>query len=94
MVGLPKGPESSYHIQFDLPFPKLAAAIAGSEFSELSVRIPQTRGLRDFPRHHRDPFDRLLVTQALEEGISLVSADPATRAYPAITSNAPTRRSR
>jgi PIN domain nuclease of toxin-antitoxin system len=32
--------------------------------------------------HHRDPFDRLLVAQALVEGAVLVSADPVLKAYP------------
>ena len=82
MVGLPKGLGSSYHIQFDLPFPELEAAIEGSDVGQLSVTIPQTLHLRDLPGHHRDPFDRLLVAQALEEGMSLVSPDPAMRAYP------------
>ena len=32
-------------------------------------------------RRHRDPFDRLLVAQALVEGLTLVSADPHVLAY-------------
>ena len=36
--------------------------------------------LLDTPRH-RDPFDRLLVAQALVEGLTLVSADPHVLAY-------------
>lgn len=32
-------------------------------------------------RHHRDPFDRLLVAQATVERAAVVSADPALRAY-------------
>jgi PIN domain nuclease of toxin-antitoxin system len=31
--------------------------------------------------HHRDPFDRILVAQAQIEGATIVSADPALRAY-------------
>ena len=31
--------------------------------------------------HHRDPFDRLLVAQALTEGLELVTADPRFAAY-------------
>ncbi len=31
--------------------------------------------LADLPFHHRDPFDRLLVAQALEEDLSLLSID-------------------
>jgi PIN domain nuclease of toxin-antitoxin system len=34
------------------------------------------------PFHHRDPFDRLLIAQALVEGLPIVSADPAFDAYP------------
>jgi PIN domain nuclease of toxin-antitoxin system len=33
------------------------------------------------PFHHRDPFDRLLVAQALGRKLWLVSADPALRRY-------------
>ena len=32
------------------------------------------------PRHHRDPFDRLLVVQAAED-LTILTADPAIRAY-------------
>ncbi|HSO81522.1 type II toxin-antitoxin system VapC family toxin [Thiocapsa sp.] len=33
------------------------------------------------PPHHRDPFDRLLVAQARQEGLTLVSSDTAFDAY-------------
>jgi PIN domain nuclease of toxin-antitoxin system len=33
------------------------------------------------PRHHDDPFDRLLVAQALAERLTLVSADETVRRY-------------
>lgn len=33
------------------------------------------------PMHHRDPFDRLLIAQALCEGLTLVTADTALRQY-------------
>jgi PIN domain nuclease of toxin-antitoxin system len=34
------------------------------------------------PLHHRDPFDRLLIAQALVESIPIISADPAFDQYP------------
>ncbi|MBK9030641.1 MAG: type II toxin-antitoxin system VapC family toxin [Myxococcales bacterium] len=34
------------------------------------------------PPHHRDPFDRMLVAQALEDGVPLVSCDPLVARYP------------
>lgn len=38
--------------------------------------------LRSLPEIHRDPFDRMLVCQALDEGLTLVTPDPVLRAYP------------
>lgn len=35
----------------------------------------------ELPWHHRDPFDRLLVAQALAEKLSIVSSDPALAQY-------------
>ncbi len=34
------------------------------------------------PMHHRDPFDRMLIAQALEEGLPIVTADPWFSRYP------------
>jgi PIN domain nuclease of toxin-antitoxin system len=34
------------------------------------------------PFHHRDPFDRLLVAQAMVEAVLIMSADSALAAYP------------
>ena len=38
--------------------------------------------LEQLPTHHRDPFDRILVAQALVEGAALVSVDPVLKSYP------------
>jgi PIN domain nuclease of toxin-antitoxin system len=35
----------------------------------------------DLPRHHDDPFDRMLVAQAIAEGFTLITSDPWLRAY-------------
>lgn len=32
-------------------------------------------GVADLPMHHRDPFDRLLISQARSEGLTIVTAD-------------------
>ncbi len=52
---------------------------AGAE--ELPVRIEHALAVERLPPHHGDPFDRLLVAQALTEGATLVTGDPALRAY-------------
>lgn len=35
----------------------------------------------DLPAHHRDPFDRMLVAQAIVEGLTLVSRDSSIALY-------------
>ncbi len=35
----------------------------------------------DLPRHHDDPFDRMLVAQAIAEGFTLITGDPWLRSY-------------
>jgi PIN domain nuclease of toxin-antitoxin system len=37
--------------------------------------------LRDLPLHHPDPFDRLLIVQALEEGLTILTSDRVFEAY-------------
>lgn len=39
------------------------------------------RKVVELPLHHRDPFDRMLIAQALEEGLTIVTADTRFAAY-------------
>lgn len=50
-------------------------------FQELPVSGRHALAVRDLPRHHRDPFDRMLVAQAGVEGLTLVTADRVLSAY-------------
>ena len=56
--------------------------IAGNGFSVLSVEPKHTAVLTTLPYHHRDPFDRLIVAQAMVEAIPILSVDTALDAYP------------
>lgn len=56
-------------------------AVAESGFEELPVRLRHAHRLDALPWYHRDPFDRMLVAQALDEGLTLVSKDQALGAY-------------
>ncbi len=47
----------------------------------LAVAAAHVLRLFGLPHHHRDPFDRLLVAQCQVEGLVLVTADAALRAY-------------
>jgi PIN domain nuclease of toxin-antitoxin system len=63
-----------------------AAADAG--IAELPVRWAHARRAADLPALHRDPFDRMLVAQALEESLVLLTRDPLIRQYAVATAAA------
>ena len=42
----------------------------------------------DLPRHHEDPFDRMLVAQAIAEGLTLITRDARLRTYQVATIDA------
>jgi PIN domain nuclease of toxin-antitoxin system len=50
-------------------------------FRILSVTLEHVYALDSFPLHHRDPFDRLLIAQTHQEGLTLVTHDPKFSAY-------------
>jgi PIN domain nuclease of toxin-antitoxin system len=59
----------------------LPARILGQGFGWLAVGADHAWEVRGLPLHHRDPFDRLLVAQALVEGIPIVTGDRRFGAY-------------
>lgn len=59
----------------------LVAGIEASGFDELRVSAQHAARVADLPHHHRDPFDRLLVAQALHEPLHLLTADVFLRKY-------------
>lgn len=60
---------------------EVSDGIRDTGFVELPVRTRDTIRLRTLPAHHRDPFDRILIAQAIEQGFTVVTRDPAFRAY-------------
>ena len=59
----------------------LAAVIASSGLSRLPFTAEHADHLSALPWHHRDPFDRLLIAQAVVESMTFASVDPACRSY-------------
>jgi PIN domain nuclease of toxin-antitoxin system len=56
-------------------------AIADLALSELKITVDYVERQLSLPFHHRDPFDRLMIAQALTEEITLVSGDALFDAY-------------
>jgi PIN domain nuclease of toxin-antitoxin system len=52
-----------------------------SGLTELAVSMEHSFGVYDLPPHHADPFDRLLISQALCEDMTVVSSDRVFSAY-------------
>jgi PIN domain nuclease of toxin-antitoxin system len=69
-----------------LPIPTpLRDALAEQRFKTLPVTLRDVLAVESLPRHHRDPFDRMLIAQAQLEDMTLVTSDREVRHYPVAT---------
>lgn len=59
----------------------LVEALAAAEFRPLDINAHHALAAGRLPRHHDDPFDRMLVAQAVSDGLTLVTADRRLTAY-------------
>lgn len=59
----------------------LPDVVAELGFGQAPITRAQVWGVAGLPLHHRDPFDRLLVSQALDLGVPLVTADADIASY-------------
>lgn len=59
----------------------LARQVADNSFEEMPLTIRHGALVRDLPAHHGDPFDRMLVAQAVCEGLTVVTADQQMSSY-------------
>ena len=51
-------------------------------YQELTINSLHAMSVRDLPDIHKDPFDRLLLAQAMREDLTLVTADEILASYP------------
>ena len=73
---------SSGKLSFDLPFEVfIEQQISNNGIDLLEIRTAHIKVVATLPLHHRDPFDRLLIAQAMVEQIPILSADSAFDAY-------------
>ncbi|OAN48063.1 twitching motility protein PilT [Paramagnetospirillum marisnigri] len=67
--------------KLDFPVDELTAVLADGGFSELPITIEHARRAGALPRHHSDPFDRMLVAQAQHEGLTIATVDQTIGLY-------------
>jgi PIN domain nuclease of toxin-antitoxin system len=65
-------------LRLEAPFERMVSA---SGFTGLVVTFSHAERLLTLPSHHRDPFDRMLIAQALVEGATIVTNDPQFERY-------------
>lgn len=70
-----------------LPFPSPAspyirAQLKRTSTAVLPILLPHVLRLETLPSHHRDPFDRIILSQAIEEELPVVSIDKKFHLYP------------
>jgi len=58
-------------------------AAAHEDFQALPVSWEHAAAVSNLPHHHRDPFDRLLLAQAIKDQLTLITRDAAFAAYEA-----------
>jgi PIN domain nuclease of toxin-antitoxin system len=61
--------------------PRNLAAILAAEFRMLDITATLLEAAAELPRHHADPFDRVLIAHALHEDLSVLTRDPAFADY-------------
>jgi len=62
-------------LTLDVPFVELKTEVIKNSFQILPVTFEDTLQLIKLPFHHRDPFDRIIISQAKVNNLTLVSRD-------------------
>lgn len=61
--------------------PDFRETLDSQEFDELPLTVDHAHRLAELPPLHRDPFDRMLVAQAMAERLTVVTRDPDIARY-------------
>lgn len=72
-------------LSLDTPFATfIPEQLRLNQIDLLGINIEHLSALVSLPFYHRDPFDRLLIAQAIVENIPLIGVDEAFDAYPSV----------
>ena len=68
-------------LQFDIDIPKLKTVLEDEEFIYLPPTEFDAEAIKALPDIHKDPFDRLLIAQAIENNLTIVTTDSKIPQY-------------
>jgi PIN domain nuclease of toxin-antitoxin system len=66
---------------FDIDASVLRRGLLQSGYDELAITSAHAAAVATLPDHHRDPFDRIMIAQAIVEGITFLTADRLVMQY-------------
>lgn len=68
-------------LQFNIDIPKLKTVLEDEEFIYLPPTEFDAEAIKALPDIHKDPFDRLLIAQAIENNLTIVTTDSKILQY-------------
>lgn len=69
------------HQDFDVNVKRLHQQLLVNDFVELHITSDHVKQIEGLPLHHKDPFDRMLIAQAMNEKFCLISQDTMMAHY-------------
>jgi PIN domain nuclease of toxin-antitoxin system len=67
--------------KLEFPVVKTASIVKEAGFGSLAIELEHAVLAGGLPAHHGDPFDRMLIAQAIYEGLTIVTVDPKIKLY-------------
>ena len=68
-------------LEIDSPITELFSFLDRNRFWVMPIELEHLVQLQGLPYHHKDPFDRLIIAQALSENISIATRDSVFSTY-------------
>ena len=68
-------------LEMSIPFDELEVYLEENGFPILDYNFGHLKTLQTLPFHHSDPFDRLIISQAITDDLTIITHDPFFRDY-------------
>lgn len=68
-------------LELRMPYSNISTLIANNGFQILPITFEDTLTLTELPFHHRDPFDRVIISQSLTNNLLIISKDKTFNDY-------------